>query len=150
MTTEWNYEDEWFEETNVSRKIRDFLVQNGYEITKFCEDKREKGHDIEAEKDGLKIIIEVKGYPSDKYVRGPDKGKMKRTHPNLQAKHWFGEALLSLLKAKSKNPECKIIIGLPMFKVYEGLLEDINFVMGKMEIGYILVDEEGKSKAKGL
>ena len=60
MEIEWNYEDEWFEETNVSRKIRGFLVQNGYEIIKFCEDKREKGHDIEAIKDGRKIIMEVK------------------------------------------------------------------------------------------
>ena len=150
MTAEWNYEDEWFEETNVSRKIRDFLVQNGYEITKFCEDKREKGHDIEAIKDGRKIIMEVKGYPSDKYVIGRYKGEKKPTHPNSQAKHWFGEALLSLLKAKSKNPECKIIIGLPIFKVYEGLLEDINFVMGKMEIGHILVDEDGNIEAKEL
>lgn len=150
MTTEWNYEDEWFEETNVSRKIRDFLVQHGYEITKFCEDKREKGHDIEAEKDGLKVIMEVKGYPSDKYVIGPYKGEKKPTNPKLQAKHWFGEALLSLLKAKSKNPNCKIVIGLPKFKVYEGLLEDISFVMEKLEIGHILVDEEGKSKVKGL
>ena len=150
MTTEWNYEDEWFEETNVSRKIRDFLVQNVYEITKFCEDKREKGHDIEAIKDGRKTIIEVKGYPSDKYVRGPDKGNKKRTNPNSQAKHWFGEALLSLLIARSKNPNFKIAIGLPKFRVYEGLLEKVNFVIEKMEIGYILVDEEGKSKAKGL
>lgn len=150
MTIEWNYEDEWFEETNVSRGIRDLLVQYRYKITKFCEDKRERGHDIEAIKDGRKIIMEVKGYPSDKYVRGPDKGKMKRTDPKLQAKHWFGEALLSLLIAKSKNPNCKIAIGLPKFKVYEGLLEDISFVMEKLEIGYVLVDEKGKSKAKGL
>lgn len=150
MTQEWRYEDEWFEETNIARKIRDFLMENGYEITKFCEDKREKGHDIEAEKEGQKIIMEVKGYPSDKYVRGPDKGDKKRTDPKLQAKHWFGEALLSLLKAKSKNPECKIIIGLPRFKVYERLLEDISFVMEKLEIGHVLVDENGNVEAEGL
>lgn len=150
MTAEWNYEDEWFEETNVSRKIRDFLVQNGYEITKFCEDKKEKGHDIEAIKDGRKIKMEVKGYPSDKYVSGPYKGEKKPTNPKLQAKHWFREALLSLLKAKSKNPNCKMAIGLPKLKVYEGLLKDISFVMEKLEIGYVLVEEEGKSKAKEL
>jgi len=41
-------------------------------------------------------------------------------------------------------------IGLPKLKVYEGLFKDISFVMEKLEIGYVLVDEEGKSKAKGL
>ncbi len=150
MTVEWNYEDEWFEETNVSRKIRDFLVQNGYEITKFCEDKRERGHDIEATKERQKIIIEVKGYPSDKYVRGPDKGNKKRTHPNSQAKHWFGEALLSLLMAKSENPDCKIVMGLPGFKKYRELLDKVEFVIKKLDMGYILVDEKGDVTVKML
>lgn len=46
MTEEWRYEDEWFEETNVNRKIKNALESAGYRITKFNEDKREKGHDI--------------------------------------------------------------------------------------------------------
>lgn len=83
----------WFEETNVARKIRDFLESDDYEITKFNDDKRQKGPDIISIKEGQKIIIEVKDYPSDKYVRGPDKGKKKKTPPNLQAKQWLGEAL---------------------------------------------------------
>lgn len=150
MTAKWCYEDEWFEETNVARRIRDFLVQNCYEITKFCEDKREKGHDIEAEKDGLKVIVEVKGYPSDKYVRGPDLGEKKPTDPKLQAKHWFGEALLALLMAKSENPDCKIVIGLPSFKKYRDLLNKMKFVMKKLDMGYILVDERGNVNGKIL
>lgn len=52
--------------------------------------------------------------------------------------------------AKSKNPNFKIAIGLPKSRIYEGLLKKVNFVIEKMEIGYVLVDEEGKSKAKGL
>lgn len=150
MTAEWNYEDEWFEETNVSRKIRDFLVQQDYEITKFCEDKKERGYDIEAEKDGQKIIMEVKGYPSDKYVSGPYKGEKKPTNPNLQAKHWFGEALLALLIAKSRNPVCKTVIGLPDFRIYRDLLERVKFVMMKLNMGYILVDERGHVEVEGI
>lgn len=150
MLEEWTYKDEWFEETNVANKICDFLVKNGYKITKFSKDKKARGHDIEAEKDGQKVIIEVEGYPSDKYVRGANKGKKKPTNPKLQAKHWFGEALLSLLIAKSKNPGCKITVGLPKFRIYERLLEDISLVMEKLEIGYVLVDENGNLKAEGL
>jgi len=150
MFEDWTYEDEWFEETNVAMKIRDFLKSNRYRIIKFNKDKREKGHDIEAMKDGREIIIEVKGYPSDKYVSGPNKGMKKPTNPNLQAKHWFGEALLALLKAKSKNPPCKIAIGLPKFRIYEKLLEEINYVIKKLEIGYVLVDKNGKVIAVGL
>jgi len=148
MIVEWNYEMEWFEETNVSRKIKNALESVGYRITKFNEDKREKGHDIEAIKEGLEIIVEVKGYPSDKYVSGPNEGKKKPTNPNLQAKHWFGEALLALLMAKSENSDCKIVIGLPDFRKYRNLLDKIKFVMEKLEIGYILVDEKGTANMK--
>ncbi len=45
MEIEWNYEDEWFEETNVSRKIKSALESTGYRITKFCEDKKERGQE---------------------------------------------------------------------------------------------------------
>lgn len=150
MVGDWRYEDEWFEETNVSRKIKNALESADYRITKFNEDKREKGHDIEAIKDGLEIIVEVKGFPSDKYVGGPKRGRKKPTNPNLQAKHWLGEALLTLLMAKSENPDSKIVIGLPDFRIYKVLLEKVKFVMGKLEIGYILVDEIGNVKVEGL
>jgi thymidylate kinase len=47
---EWSYENEWFEETNVARKIKEYLERKGYKIIKFNENKRSKGHDIIAEK----------------------------------------------------------------------------------------------------
>ena len=37
----WSYEKEWFEETNVARKIRDYLRKMSYQIIKFNEDKRQ-------------------------------------------------------------------------------------------------------------
>lgn len=78
MTKEWAYEDEWFEETNVSRKVKDFLVKKGYQIIKFNEDKRKRGADIIAINriNNQKLIVEVKGFPSDKYVRGEKKGNL--------------------------------------------------------------------------
>jgi hypothetical protein len=150
MVKEWNYENEWFEETNISRKIRDYLEMEGYEIIKFNEDKRQRGHDIVATKSGEKLIVEVKGYPSNKYVGGEKKGQKKPTNPNLQAKHWFGEALLSLLIAKSENPKCKTVIGLPKFKTYENLISKLNTVREKLGIAVILVDKEGNVNARNL
>jgi len=91
----WTYENEWFEETNISRKIRDYLKETGHDIIRFNDDKRQKGHDIITAKNGIKTIIEVKGYPSKYYVGTEKQGQKKPTHPNLQAKHWFSEALLS-------------------------------------------------------
>lgn len=101
-------------------------------------------------KEELEIIVEVKGYPSDKYVSGPKKGRKKPTNPNLQARHWFGEALLALLMAKSRNPSSKIIIGLPGFRIYRDLLGKVKFIMKELDIGYVLVDERGNVERIGL
>ena len=137
---EWSYEREWFEEQNISKVIRNYLDTNNYHIIKYNENKRARGYDIIAEKDGRKLIVEVKGFPSDKYVRGPKKGQKKPTSPNLQAKHWFSEALLSLIIAKSENPEISISLGLPNIAKYKELLSKIEYFRQKFDLKCYLVD----------
>lgn len=141
----WSYEDEWFEETNVSTKIKEFLEKSGYKIIKFNADKMARGPDIVGEKDSQRIIVEVKGYPSDKYVkdnpkRGIKKGDLKPTDPKLQAKHWVAELLLSLLIQKSKDP-ATLAMGLPKSETYQRLLDKIEY----KKLGFIcfIVDENG-------
>ena len=140
----WSYEREWFEETNVARKIKDYLQNMGYQIIKFNENKREKGPDTIAKKDDVEIIVEVKGYPSDKYVIGEKKGQKKRTEPDLQAKHWFSEALLQVLLAKSENPNAVVCMGFPKFQVYEELINQLKDILQNLKIICYLVDENGK------
>jgi len=144
---EWFYEKEWFEETNVARKIKNYLQKNGYQIIKFNENKKEKGPDIIAKKDNIEYIIEVKGYPSDKYVKGKKKGQKKPTKPDTQAKHWFAEALLQVLLAKSKNPNAVVCMAFPKFQVYERLISRLKYILTKnLGINCYLVDEKGKVK----
>jgi len=112
---ERSYEEEWFEETNIGRKIKEFLEKDSWKIEKFNENKKQQGPDIVATKNGKKIVIEVKGYPPRYYVVGKKKGQPKPTHPNLEAKHWFADALLSVVVEKSRNPKIKVGIGLPLF-----------------------------------
>ena len=145
----WTYEDEWFEETNVSNQIKKYLEKHNYKILKFNYDKRQKGHDIEIMKDGVKTIIEVKGYPSDKYVSGPSKGKKKPTNPKLQAKHWFSEALLSLLIAKCEDwDNTSIALGLPRFEKYENLYSKMKPLNKKADIKYYFVNKSGTVEEK--
>jgi len=139
----WNYEDEWFEETNVSINIRDYLSEKGHKIIKFNIDKRQKGHDIITIKEGVKTIIEVKGYPSDKYVRGKNKGEKKPTPSNLQAKHWFSEGLLSLLLAKCDDWDITIALGLPKFRKYEELIKKIEPLKEKIGLKCYFVSGTG-------
>lgn len=143
MSQDWRYEDEWFEETNVAKKLRDYLENSGYEITEFIEDKHQQGHDIEALKDSQHLIIEVKGYPSDKYVSGEKRGQKKPTSPYLQARHWFADAVFKLLLAKSKDWNVSIALGLPDFKVYKTLLERLDKVAEKMDLICFFVNQNG-------
>jgi len=146
IESEWSYEIEWFEESNVCRRIKEYLEKKGYWIMKFNIDKRAKGHDIIAVKDSKKLIVEVKGYPSDKYVRGKKKGQKKPTSPKLQAKHWFAEALLSLIIAKSQSPEVDIALGLLDFEKYRELLDKIRYFRRKFGLICYLVDKYGNVK----
>jgi Holliday junction resolvase len=120
------------------------LEKNDWKITKFNENKRQKGPDIIAEKNQEQLVIEVKGYPSKYYVRGKKKGKLKPTPPELQATHWFAEAILSVLLKKSENSKIKIAIGLSDFEKYRELIEKIKFVRRKIGIEFYLVRENGQ------
>jgi Holliday junction resolvase len=140
----YSYEDKWFEETNVAKKIKKFLEKNGWKIKKFNKDKRQKGPDIIVEKNHKQLVIEVKGYPSRYYVHGKKKGKLKPTPPKLQATHWFAEAIFSVLLKKSEDPKIKIAVGLPDFEKYRELIEKIEFVRRKIGIEFYLVRENGQ------
>jgi Holliday junction resolvase-like predicted endonuclease len=139
---DWSYENEWFEETNVARKIVAWLEKKGWTILRFNEDKRQRGPDIVAVKEGRKMIIEVKGYPSDKYVRGEKKGQKKPTPPNLQAKHWFAEAILTIIREKHREPSSTVAIGLPRKSVYLKLISEVKDVICRcLDIVFILVSK---------
>jgi len=63
----------------------------------------------------------------------------------LQAKHWFSEALLSLLLAKCEAwDEVIIAMGLPRFPKYKELITRIAPLKEKIGIRCYFVDVSGK------
>ncbi|MEN3013330.1 MAG: hypothetical protein ABDH23_01780 [Endomicrobiia bacterium] len=147
MTQNWDYEKEWFEETNVAKKMVDWLTKNGYNVIRSnIKNKRQKGYDIEAEKGQAYFIFEVKGFPSEKYVSGTKKGLKKPTPSNLQARHWFADALFSLIIAKSNNPSYEIGVVLPNKKKYLDLINQISYFRSIFRLHCFLVEENGDVK----
>lgn len=140
----WEPEDDWFYESNIQNQIKRHLISIGWHIKKESNTKlRNQGADLLAYRDNDLLRIEVKGYPSDKYVRGKNKGKKKKTKPSTQARHWFGEALLSLVLAKCKNPELNIAMGLPVKKTYEKKWNEIEWLRNKINLQIYWVDQNG-------
>jgi hypothetical protein len=98
-------------------------------------------------------VIEVKGYPSNRYVkdlpsRGIKKGDQKPTPPNLQAKHWFTETLLSLLIENPKRKWHMLGLGLPEFAIYRDPLRKIQHKT--LSITCFMVDKEGSARYRPL
>jgi Holliday junction resolvase-like predicted endonuclease len=137
--------NEWFWEGNIVENISNKLQSEGWKI-EFIADTYSKasGIDIKASKNKQILIVEVKGYPSKYYQSGENIGKLKRTNPSTQARHWFGEVLLTSLLRKNEFPNALQAIGLPKFSVYEELYKRTKLFLNKLEINIIWVYEKGE------
>lgn len=144
---EWDKKDDWFWEGNVQNNIIDYLKSDNYsDIRSVDTESKEKGPDITAIKSKRKWIIEVKGYPSDKYVADfgqKKKGEKKSSKPSTQAGKWFSGALLSVLLKKGDNPDSEIGIGYPDFQTYISKLNRISYVRKQLGVHVFIVDENG-------
>jgi len=143
----WEPQTEWFWEGNVQNKIVEFLKTSGYVLLKIADTGvKEQGPDILAEKDGRRIVVSVKGYPSQLYVSnsGGKKGQPKRTGPSTQARHWFQQAVFDSLLTKSEAPDTEVAVGLPDMSTYTRLLDRISWAREKLGIGCYLVGKEGQ------
>jgi len=107
---------------------------------------REHGADLIFQKDSRRLRIEVKGYPSDKYMHGAKQGQPKRTKPTTQARHWFAEAFFGLAKAMSKDQALDFALGLPKIEPFPKLWAEIKWVASKMNLGCYFVSENGEVK----
>jgi hypothetical protein len=118
----------WCWEGAVVRAVASFLTARGWSIETIANTETgEPGADIKARRSDSVLIVEVKGYPSKTYERGPKEGQPKRTNPATQARHWFAEALLTaLLRQAADGQQHHVAIALPEFAVYTKLLTTRN------------------------
>jgi len=145
----WEPEDDWFYESRIQLVIKESLISDGWNLLKeSVTSLRETGPDLFMEKNSEKLRIEVKGWPSNNYVKGKNKGQKKKTNPAIQARHWFGEALLTLILAKCIDPKLKIAMGLPIKKTYETKWKEIEWLRDKLGLEVYWVSEQGIVPAK--
>ena len=110
---------DWRWEGNVQAAIVKWLAVGGWSIRRVADTAaRERGIDIEAVREGVELLVEVKGYPSDTYSRGPKAGERKPTGAALQARHYFAGALLSGSITRSEHPDARIVLAFPEVGTY--------------------------------
>lgn len=159
VNSNWDYKNDWFYEGNISRVLVEYLKSQSYECEKDNSDNiHAHGADIIVSKDGMKEIIEVKGYPSDKYVSGDKQGQKKPTKPSLQATHWFADCMKSTIFNYIKYKKDEYNIQLAMCfpddneKKYRELINKIRPFFSDYNIGIkvYFVDKEGKVSIDNL
>ena len=140
----WKKSDDWFWEGNVQEKLAKHFENQGYKVTVANTLAKSRGIDILAQKDTDEILIEVKGYPSDKYVDGINQGQTKKTQSILQAHHWFSDDFFSVVRRKYKSQKSSVAIGLPESPRYLRLIEEAKWALEKLRIRIFIVTSTGE------
>lgn len=140
-----------FWEGNVQGAIVGYLAGSGWSIVRVADtESRERGVDIVAERDGRRLLVEVKGWPSTTYARGDRAGQPKPTLPTVQAGVWFAGAVHSALKLREMHADAQVALGFPDVPRYRTLLGEIAGALRNLELGVLLVgDDQSVSWWKG-
>jgi hypothetical protein len=137
-------QSECYWEGNLQSAMVAHLAATGHAIRSVANTAtKERGIDIVAILDGRQVLVEVKGYPSRFYARGPKQGQVKKTHPSIQARTWFADVLLSSLINAEDSPDSTIVICLPDVGTYRSLVDRTETAIGVLGICVAWVTEDG-------
>ena len=137
-------EKPWCWEGNVVCALASYLIENGWTIESIADTATgQAGADIKASRHDEILIVEVKGYPSKEYERGEKMGQPKRANPATQARHWFGEALLTALLRQREYPAHQVALAFPDFAVYTKLLTRLSEPLKTLQLRTFVVGESG-------
>ena len=135
---------DWYWEGHIQASIVSGLATIGWRILAVADTQsRATGTDVIAERDGTKLHVEVKGYPSSTYARGDRKGQLKPTHPATQARQWFAGAFMKSAMLRGGHPDDAVAIGLPDFETYSSLFRRVSDTLEAASIEVIWVDQSG-------
>ena len=142
---------EWHWEGNVQGAMVDHLIAQGWSIVSAADTAtKEAGIDILAERDQSRLAVEVKGYPSDRYVSGKRRGEKKPTRPPVQARHWYAGALLTTMLTKGSHRDWTLALALPDFPTYRSLIARTASSLRALDVEVYLVSEDGRVAAAEL
>jgi hypothetical protein len=134
----------WFWEGNVQAQVAKFVIADGWTIVSAANTaSRQRGIDLVATKGERRLAVEVKGFPGTVYARGERAGQPKPTSPNLQARHWLAEALLTAVLLRDSDARTEIALAFPDVPRYRQLLGKIGYAIDRLGFRVFLSHESG-------
>ena len=127
----------WYWEGNIQAVLVNWLVKQGYIIRAVSDTSaRAQGKDIVAEdSEGKELWVTAKGYPEKS--------------SNVQARHWFSDALMSLALYRNENSYVQLGLALPDgFATYLNLAPRIEWLRRAMPFTIYWVSEEGQVRVE--
>jgi|GEM_PF-1949635 len=136
---------EWFWEGNIQAALVRHLANDSWRIRRVADThSREHGVDIEADRNGVSLLVEVKGYPSATYLKGPNEGQKKSFGVGAQARTYFGNAVLTGLLMRSDNAKARVVLAFPALETFQTLARRSTNPLGLARIEIWLVEDDGQ------
>lgn len=134
----------WYWEGNVQSALCTWLVEEGWTLVQAANTAtKERGTDVVAARDGARLHVEVKGYPSTTYADPRRAGEPKPTQPSLQAGHWYAKALLAAVRLRERHPQDAVAMAFPDMPRYRSLLAETAHSLQTLRIDVLFVAETG-------
>lgn len=131
-------------EATVQAHVVAHLVRDGWQILRVADTaSRESGLDILAGRNGVRLAVEVKGYPSRTYADARRAGEVKPTDPSTQARHWYAAAVVKAMCVRDEQPEYQVAIALPDTSRYRSLYEKNRDSLATLAIAIWFVKPDG-------
>ncbi|QQQ78024.1 hypothetical protein IOD16_05955 [Saccharothrix sp. 6-C] len=137
------------EEGAVQDRVVAWLVGEGWRVLRVADTaSRERGTDVRAERAGVGLHIEVKGYPSTSYADPRRAHEVKPTQPATQARVWFGGAVVKVLQLRQEHPDDEVAFAFPDVPTYRSLIRTIETTVATMRLSVFFVCDDGSVEAR--
>ncbi|MEQ6166164.1 restriction endonuclease [Ekhidna sp. MALMAid0563] len=125
-------------ENDVVEILAEHLSNQGYQIIQSLTT-NEKGVDLIAEKNGVRLYVEAKGETSSKATTN----RYGKPFNKNQIKSHVSRAILTSMKVQSSKPNSEVAIALPDTDDHKQLIQVITPSLKKLGIGVYWVSKSG-------
>jgi hypothetical protein len=135
---------DWFWKGNVQSAVVRVLVADGWDIVRVAHTASEEdGIDIEARKDGQRLVVEVTGHPGTTSSDEADGAGSEPTGSPALAKAWFSSGIVSALAVRGDDPSARVVAAFPDLPTYQHLAPRVAGPLLTSGIEIWLIDEHG-------
>lgn len=137
--------DDWFWEGNVQEALAAHLRAEGWSVEALADTaSKARGIDVSASREGRRLAVEVKGYPSETYADEARRGIRKRTNPTNQAPKWFSQAVMKAITTTDGEGNPEVAIAFPDYPRFRSLIARSEWALRRLGIGVYVVREGGE------